>query len=55
MATEPTNADFQVFQAVTVASMGHSATLATWVIGGVLRITNQIVPMAGGWLTTMAI
>jgi hypothetical protein len=45
----------QPFQVATVASMEHSTTLASTVIGGVLRSTLQQLPTVGSWATLPAL
>jgi len=55
MATAPTAAALMVFQAVSVASVEHSTTLASMVAGGVLRRAVPTVPGAATWITRTAV
>jgi len=55
-AMAPIVADFQVFQAVTVAAtMEHSTALARTVTGGVLLRAIHLVPGTAGCFTTEAV
>ena len=55
MAMELISAAFQVFRAVTVATMERSTTLATTDSGGVLRSSIQAMPGAASCFTAMAL
>jgi hypothetical protein len=57
LATAPTPAAFQVFQAVTVlATLDRSTALASIMVsGGVLLRTVQPMPGSAAWFTTMAV
>jgi len=54
MATAPIAAAFQVFRAVAVTSVVHSAALAKSVSGGVLRSTIRTMPGSAACFTALA-